>query len=94
MATEAQTEFPRYVTDGSHIYLWHPEYAQMLQDGRLRPSDPPPPRVAKPPTPREKAKLDAMRKKALKDAEDAVKLLQSAVASGVDTTELFGAEPK
>jgi len=71
---------PPYVTDGKHIYIWNDEYEALLADGRLRPSDPPPPPKVKPMTPREKQKLEAARKRALKDAETAIKL--------------FGAEPK
>lgn len=85
---ESTTRFPEYVTDGHHIYLWHPEYERMLEDGRLRPSDPPEPPKVKKLTPREKTKLDALRKKALQDAENAVRLLSKG------TEDLFGAEPK
>lgn len=86
-------KFPEYVTDGNHIYLWNEHYEQMLRDGRLKPSEPPEPRAAKKMNLREKTKLEGLRKKALQDAENAVKLLQAA-GEGVNTETLFGAEPK
>lgn len=89
MATE---RFPEYVTDGHHIYLWNEEYEPLLKDGRLRPSDPPPPRTAKKLSPREKTKLEAQRRKALADAEAAVKLFKNTAPA--DLTDVFGAPPK
>lgn len=93
MAEEQVTKFPEYVTDGSHIYLWHPEYEGMLRDGRLRASDPPKPQVVKKLNQREQTKVEALRKKALEEAENAVKIL-TAQAPKSDTTNLFGAEPQ
>ena len=94
MAEQALSQFPDYVTDGHHIYLWHPEYESMLGDGRLRPSGPPElPKVRKL-NQRELTKVEALRQKALKDAQDTVKLLEAAKASGQDLTELFGEPPK
>lgn len=94
---ETTTRFPDYVTDGHHIYLWNDEYEVMLADGRLRPSDPPViPKIPKLNL-REKTKLEATRKKALKEAEDAVRLLKAGVLPAAveeDTTlDLFGSPP-
>lgn len=91
MAEAQVTRYPEYVTDGSHIYLWNDEYAAMLADGRLKESGPPAPPVAKEPSAREKTKIEQLRKKALEDAQNAVKVLS---ASGSDLGSLFGAEPK
>lgn len=94
MAETQVTKFPDYVTDGSHIYLWHPEYESLLADGRLRPSGPPEPPKVKKISQRELTKLEAIRAKALKDAEDQVRLLQAASTSGQDLSTLFGDAPQ
>lgn len=74
----ADTQFPEYVTDGHHIYLWNDEYEALLADGRLKASGPPEPPKPRPLTPGQKAQLERLRKKALKDAEDAIKLFGAA----------------
>lgn len=85
-------QFPQYVTDGHHIYLWHEEYEPLLKDGRLRASEPPPPRKARPLSARERTKLEAQRRKALQDAEAAVQLFRHTTPA--DLEDVFGAPPK
>ncbi len=86
--------FPKYVTDGSHIYLWHPEYERLYEAGTLRDSGPPEPPKVKTLSHREQTKLNELRAKALKEAQDQVRLLEHAQASGKDFFDIFGAEPK
>lgn len=90
MAEAQETKYPKYVTDGFHIYLWNDEFASMLGDGRLKPAEAPPTPKAKALSPREKTKIEEMRKKALQDAENTVKVLKQ----DVDLDEIFGAPPK
>lgn len=85
--------FPEYVTDGSHIYLWHPEYESLLATGKLQPSGPPPPRKVMALTPKQKAKLEEARKRALREAEAAVALFKGA-GDTLASEDIFGAEPK
>lgn len=85
--------FPKYVTDGSHIYLWNEEYEQMLQDGRLRPSGPPVIPKVKPLSARERTRLEALRQQALREAEEAVELFKSTMpAKSIE--DIFGAPPQ
>lgn len=88
---ETTTRFPDYVTDGHHIYLWNDEYEQMLLDGKLKECGPPEVPKKKVLSAREKTKLEEIRKKALRDAEEAVRLYKNAAPS---SEELFGSEPR
>lgn len=89
---EVTTRFPAYVTDGFHIYVWHEEYERLLKEGKLQPSDPPPPPKVKKISPREKTKLEAIRKQALAEAERAVDLLKHTTTP--DLEDVFGSPPK
>lgn len=90
----ADVQPPKYVTDGKHIYLWHEEYAQMLEQGKLKESPPPTPKEAgKNMTHRQHAKLEEARKKALKEAEEAVALFKAPIAPA-KLEDVFGAPPK
>lgn len=87
------TRYPEYVTDGSHIYVWHEEYESLLNQGKLKASPPPSPKVLKQMTPRQQTKLEAARRKALQDAETAVELLKVPVTQ-TKLEDVFGAPPK
>lgn len=88
----AETRFPEYVTDGYHIYLWHEEYEKLFTEGKLRGCEPPElPKVHKL-TQRERTKLEEARKKALKEAEAAVRLFKNTAPADLET--LFGSEPQ
>jgi hypothetical protein len=88
--TETATKFPDYVTDGHHIYPWNDELDTLLATGKLQPCAAPVPKAVKELTPKEKAKLEDLRKKALQQAEEAVKLFKNAAPS---SEELFGSPP-
>lgn len=85
--------FPQYVTDGSHIYIWNEEFESLFEQGKLRPSPPPEVPKVKKLSPKEKVKMEAMRKKAIADAEAALKLFRAGDLE-VSTDDVFGAEPK
>lgn len=76
---DVETKYPPYVTDGNHIYLWHPEYERLFNEGKLKASEPPVIQKNKPMSARQKTKLEEARKKALADAERAVLLLKPQV---------------
>lgn len=90
---EAENKRPDYVTDGFHIYVWHEEFEDLYKAGKLKDSDPPAPPKFKELSPKEKVKLEEKRKKALKDAQDAVELFSNP-ASKTSTDDMFGAPPK
>lgn len=97
---EAQTQerqFPKYVTDGFHTYVWHEEYVKLLDEGKLKPAEAPTPKKADHMTERQRTKLEAARKKALHDAEQAVALFKAPVVAPVAQAkfeDVFGAEPR
>ena len=86
--------YPEYVTDGSHIYLWHEEYASMLEQGKLKACDPPPPVVKATLTTEEKEEIEKIRKKALHDAELAIKMYGPAAQANTKMEEIFGSPPQ
>src|ERR1041385_3915903 len=94
--TTQERQFPQYVTDGFHIYLWNEEYIKLLDDGKLKPSDPPQPKKVDKMTARQRTKLEAARKKALEDAKQAVALFEAPVAPVTQNKfeDVFGAEPR
>lgn len=81
-AEVAASKFPAFVTDGHHIYIWNDEYEPLLKDGRLKESDPPPPRAEKKLSSREVQELATLRQKAIDDAEKALKLFGAAPKPG------------
>lgn len=93
MAEGAPTRYPEYVTDGSHIYLWHEEFEPLFTSGRLRASDPPVRPLVKTLSQREKTKIDAIRRKAIADAENTLKAFQS-VDPSKNLEDLFGTPPQ
>lgn len=92
MATQAK--YPDYVTDGHHIYLWNDEFEPLFSQGKLRESEPPEPPKVQTLTPRERTKLEETRRKALSEAEAAVKLFSAPIAGTKSLEDVFGAEPK
>ncbi len=93
--TETQTptpQYPPYVTDGSHIYIWNDEYARLLEQGKLKASPPPQPKAQKQLSQRQQTKLEEMRKKALHDAQQAVELFKAPIAPA-KLEDVFGAPP-
>lgn len=93
------TTNPAYVTDGSHVYLWHDEFSDLLKKGKLQPCEAPVRPKQKPLTAKQQAKLEEARKKALQAAEEAVALYKNTTAAPVvhdidDPDILFGAPPQ
>jgi hypothetical protein len=90
--------YPEYVTDGHHVYLWHEEYASMFEQGKLKACDAPAPVVESVLTKEEQQEVEALRQKALKDAELAIKMYGKPASVKVvkdDATkmeEIFGKE--
>ncbi len=77
MSEEQTTRYPAYVTDGAHVYLWNDHYAPLLEDGRLRESEPPEKPKEVKLSQREQTQIELLRKQALKDAENAVRILSA-----------------